>query len=373
MFRHPLMQRLCSRRKVDKFSSYLGARNPFTKVVDPKDHIVWLFDNTAARNPRTGGWEVEFVACYFVKNSGRDLSALVADVAEKLGIGKGDKAEATMTRRLQPFADKILPAHKVNIRVGSHLTRQLGPSLRDGISNDVVQLAGDFREGDTLVGDALNVDCEEMTTFFAEPTGWAIVSDIDDTIKRTMTMDSTGILRTTFVDEPEPIPGMPELYAHLRHALCNPPFWYLSASPYNLYPFLKHFRNAYYPGGTLVLRESSWMSIAGLLRNLTVGTESYKVDRLEKIHAAFPHRRFLLIGDSTQSDPEAYGEVCRRHPEWAVKVFVRRVTDAAVDEKKNAPDRFEKAFEGVPRDRWFVFDDPVELYPIVSALQRTLA
>jgi hypothetical protein len=36
--------------------------------------------------------------------------------------------------------------------------------------------------------------------------------------------------------------------------------------------------------------------------------------------------------------------------------------------KKNDPARFEKAFKGVPKDVWYVFEDPNELYAKVDAL-----
>jgi len=103
---------------------------------------------------------------------------------------------------------------------------------------------------------------------------------------------------------------MPELYAYISSQItAAAPFFYLSASPYNLYPFLREFRHKHYPHGMLVLRDASWMSIPGLLSNLTLGTGEYKVDRMKKIHGWLPRKKMICIGDSTQSDPEAYGEM----------------------------------------------------------------
>jgi phosphatidate phosphatase APP1 len=133
-----------------------------------------------------------------------------------------------------------------------------------------------------------------------------LTQDIDDTIKITMTADGMGIIKSTFVDDPKPLPGMPDFYKLIDSAL-SPAWFYLSASPYNLYPFLHDFRDRYYPSGTIILRDLSWMNIGGLISSLTVNTQSYKEDRLEKIHGWLPKRKFLMIGDSTQKDPEAYG------------------------------------------------------------------
>ena len=103
---------------------------------------------------------------------------------------------------------------------------------------------------------------------------------------------------------------MPELYAYLQNLITPAsPWFYLSASPYNLYPFLSQFREKYYPHGTMILRDASWMNLAGLLSNLTLGTQDYKVDRMTKVNSWLPNRKLILIGDSTQADPEAYGEM----------------------------------------------------------------
>ena len=125
-----------------------------------------------------------------------------------------------------------------------------------------------------------------------------------------MTSDPIGILRSTFLSPPTPVPGMPELYAFIQETITrSAPFFYLSASPYNLYMFLHNYRQKYYPQGTIILRDANWMNLSGLLSNLTLGTEAYKVDRMEKINTWLPKRKMICIGDSTQSDPEAYGEM----------------------------------------------------------------
>lgn len=134
--------------------------------------------------------------------------------------------------------------------------------------------------------------------------------DIDDTVKITTTGDPISIVHETFINEPKPVPGMPELYAEVKSLVPeDTPWFYLSASPYNLYPFLREFREKYLPHGTLILRDFSWKTIAGLLSALTIGTEEYKTDRLKKVNSWLPKRKLIVVGDSTQSDPEAYGEM----------------------------------------------------------------
>ncbi|KAF2204882.1 hypothetical protein GQ43DRAFT_446394 [Delitschia confertaspora ATCC 74209] len=356
----------------DNLSSYLGSRNPFYTTVDPKTDVVWLFDNTAYQN-NFGRWKAEFVAAYFRKDTGKDTSEIVAWISEKVGLAKGDKAEDTIAERVQPLLDSILPAHSVNIDLAGVSTR-LGPSTRDGISSDALTFPGtNYSDKQTLTLKAINADATPSSTIFASPTGWAIISDVDDTIKKTLTADPIGILKTTFVEEPEPIKGMPELYKHMTQALDNPAWFYLSASPYNLYPFLHGFRSLYYPPGTMILREASWMNFAGFFANLNQGTQAYKVDRMRKIHEWLPRRKFICIGDSTQTDPESYGEMYRKHPGWIGAIYIRKVKGVAGmdEEHKNDPDRFRKAFKGVPESVWYVFEDPSELYAKVDALTKS--
>lgn len=357
----------------DNLTSYLGSRNPLYSYVDPKKDTVWLFDNTAFQN-RLGRWKAEYVAAYFVKDSGEDLSQVVSWISDKIGLAKDEKAEATIAKRVQPMLDSILPAHAVTIDIQGMEVR-IGPSGRDGISSDEIAIPGSgYKNGEVITSKALGgVEAMAMKTTFASPKGWAVISDVDDTIKKTLTSDPIGILKTTFAEEPEPIKGMPEFYKHLVQKLDSPPFWYLTASPYNLYPFLREFRDTYYPPGTMILREASWMNLAGFLANLTQGTQAYKVDRIEKIHSWFPKRKFVIIGDSTQSDPEAYGEAYRKFPKWIAAIYIRKVVNVSEmdEDKKNAPERFEKAFEGVPEGVWHVFEDPAELYQKVDALVST--
>ena len=187
-----------------------------------------------------------------------------------------------------------------------------------------------------------------------------------------MTPDPLGILQSTFlVETPEVVQGMPELYSHMATALNQPPFFYLSASPYNLYPFLKRFREAHYPQGTIILRDASWQNlVGGLIASLQRGTKEYKVDRIRKIHSWFPDRKVICIGDSTQTDPEAYGDIAREFKGWVKGVFVRKVSGiAGMDEQtKNSDQRFADAFKGLDGVSTGTFEKPEEVRALVDGI-----
>ena len=82
----------------------------------------------------------------------------------------------------------------------------------------------------------------------------------------------------------------------------------------------------------------------------------YKQPILSGLIAQFPQRRFVLIGDSGEKDPEVYAAVYRVHPQQVAGIYIRDVTGEARD----AP-RYQTAFTGIPADRWTIFTDPATL------------
>lgn len=58
----------------------------------------------------------------------------------------------------------------------------------------------------------------------------------------------------------------------------------------------------------------------------------------------------------------------RSYPGWVELVLIRKVTDIAAIgiESKNEPERFERAFKDVPKDKWHVFEDPTECRSIIQ-------
>ncbi|KAL8876234.1 MAG: hypothetical protein Q9198_005534 [Flavoplaca austrocitrina] len=367
-------------------SSYLGKNNPFAGPVNPKTESVWLFDNTAYRPihpyPHAAQpWQASFSAAFFKTETGKDISKVVADIADKIGLKKEgseeerERGEQTIAKRLQPFADVVAPARWVEVKLPDGKRQRLGPGGRSATSQQIITFPSNHTNGQVVETDAVNAELTPigpMTTTFAEPEGWLVISDVDDTIKVTLTPSPVGILRSTFLSDPEVIASMPPLYTHIQ-SLLNPTWFYLSASPYNLYPFLRTFLHANYPKGTILLRDASWMDLSGFFMSLTMGTEAYKTGEMDKVHSWLPKRKVLCVGDSTQSDPEAYGNIYRKHKGWVKKIFIRKVTDVAemASDEKNSPERFEKAFKDVPKDVWQLFEDPNDLYAAVDALKAT--
>jgi len=348
----------------------IGDLNPLGKNVT-KDDVVWLLDNTAFRTSRLKSWQAEYVAAVFEMDPHCKVTDIVSRIAEQVGLADDAAERETIAERILPFLWDIRMVRIVKVRTeGKDL--KMTPTNVNGISTQVMKIPsadkGTIVQSRAVVPQGVS-GILEANTVYAGPKGWAIISDIDDTIKITTTSSPTGIIQKTFVDEPTPVPGMPELYAQVKTSMPeDTPWFYLSASPYNLYPFLKEFRDKYYPPGTMILRDFSWKTVAGLLSALTMGTEEYKTDRMKKINSWLPERKMIVIGDSTQSDPEAYGEIYRTVPGWIELILIRKVEDVSAIgiADKNNPERFEKAFEGIPREAWHVFTEPSECSRLIQ-------
>jgi phosphatidate phosphatase APP1 len=67
----------------------------------------------------------------------------------------------------------------------------------------------------------------------------------------------------------------------------------------------------------------------------------------------FPSRRFILIGDSGERDPEIYAALARKFPRQVERLHIRGVTGQLAD----AP-RYRKTFDALPAQSWTVFRHP---------------
>ena len=57
-----------------------------------------------------------------------------------------------------------------------------------------------------------------------------------------------------------------------------------------------------------------------------------------------------------------------KYPGFVKLILIRKVTDIAAlgIAEKNEPKRFEKAFSGVPKNVWHVFEKPEECYKLIQ-------
>ena len=186
-----------------------------------------------------------------------------------------------------------------------------------------------------------------------EDTGVSVISDIDDTIKISEVRDKQKLLINTFLREFQPVDGMADAYR--RWAAAGAAFHYVSASPWQLYdPLDDLFKRAGFPQGSVHLKQFRVKDSSFLA--LFADPKGYKGPILAGLLREFPGRRFVLVGDSGELDPEVYGAVYRDFPAQVVAIHIRDVTG----EGRDAP-RYQLAFAEVPADRWAIFTDPATL------------
>jgi hypothetical protein len=190
--------------------------------------------------------------------------------------------------------------------------------------------------------------------FLVAPRGWTIISDIDDTIKVSEVRDSEALLKNTFCRPFKPVDGMAALYqGWQREQGCA--FFYVSGSPWALYQPLQDFlQTNRFPAGVFHLRRFNFGNAT--VFNLFKSPVDYKIREISAILAQFPERQYILVGDSGEMDPEIYGTLAREHADNIRWVFIRDVTGEAA-----TTERYRKAFNKVPPERWRIFREPKEL------------
>jgi phosphatidate phosphatase APP1 len=179
---------------------------------------------------------------------------------------------------------------------------------------------------------------------FMQPEGLSVISDIDDTIKITeIPAGSRIVVRNTFFKEYAAAPRMAEMYEELSEAS----FHYVSGSPWQLYRSLSGFlfsEKAGFPVGTFHMKNArknvftinSWRDLREFVTNENL-TYEQKKNQIRQIMEHFPGRKFILIGDSGERDPEVYRAIIDQYSEQVKKVYIRDV----VNDRELRPERFE--------------------------------
>jgi phosphatidate phosphatase APP1 len=191
-----------------------------------------------------------------------------------------------------------------------------------------------------------------------EPSGLSVISDIDDTIKETNVLDRREMARNTFARPFRAVAEMADLYASwMREAAGGIAFHYVSAGPWQLFEPLEQFRQAGgFPPGSFHLREFSVKRSSAFAS--PDASRAHKLATIERLMKSYPQRRFILVGDSGEQDPEVYGEIARRFPRQIERVLIRDVTGKPTDAA-----RFQRALAGVPAAKQAVFRDARDLMP----------
>jgi len=338
-----------------------GPAVPQERISDLRRDEDLVFYPALAHRVRGGReWECEIRGCVYEPEPRRLAVGLLREALE-LGRVEMTAAEAAIFReRARLFMVDHEGGKRVVARIGE-ADHVFGKSRRDGQFGGVVRLrdAGFRAMGGKQVHFEAVLSADDPRRFpgqvcFVEERGITVVSDIDDTIKISQVRDRAALLRRTFLEPFEPVPGMAQVYrAWARQS--DAQFCYVSASPWQLFVPLSDFaRSNGFPAGAFTLKNFHWQDESFL--KLFESPQRYKPAVIEPLLKRFPRRQFVLVGDSGEQDPEIYASLARRYPAQIVRVLIRDVTDEPA-----AATRYQTAFRGLPRALWQVFRVPQEI------------
>lgn len=191
--------------------------------------------------------------------------------------------------------------------------------------------------------------------YLLDSEGISVISDIDDTIKVSEVHDKMALLKNTFFRPFIPVPKMAEFYQKL--ATREPPvtFHYVSASPWQLYPFFIEFLDTYhFPPGSFHLRFFRWKDEDFF--TLFKSSKSHKIETIESLLHCCPQRRFILVGDSGEQDADIYAMFARKYPERIIHIFIHEVPRKRGDKLD-----YQAVFKGIPTTQWTVFTEAENL------------
>lgn len=162
----------------------------------------------------------------------------------------------------------------------------------------------------------------------APPTAkFGIISDLDDTVISTEVTSKVKMLINTALRNEytrTPFKGVAAFYKALQKGVGgdeNNPIFYVSSSPWNLYPLLSEFlRINRIPLGALFLKDFGNQTIFD-----SGNHAGHKIENIERILSVYPHLPFVLIGDSGEKDPEIYAEIVRKYPNRIRVIYIRNV------------------------------------------------
>lgn len=166
------------------------------------------------------------------------------------------------------------------------------------------------------------------------PTGVSVISDIDDTIKVTeIPAGIQVVLTNTLYRDFAPTTELRGKYESGGDVA----FHYVSGGPWQLYRPLATFLigGRHFPEGSFHMKtlaasiRKPVTSVEHLARFVMPdGTFQHKVTEITRIMERFPGRRFVLIGDSGEMDPEVYRQVQSQFQTQIQEIIIRDLTNA---------------------------------------------
>ena len=339
------------------------------------DETVVLFPSLGHLAPDGETWHVQVHGEVFSQRSGLGLAKrfLLRMLKRAMRAPDSEFGTAIFQQRIARWLASDGRGKKIAIKVGPKVHVLPKKSRRNGHFFGTLQLT----PGDLSVFNATRPANQLLTLDVCGPsgdpllvqgrvhllgqTGVSVISDIDDTIKHSHVACKRTLLRNTFLNRFEPVVGMADAYQ--RWADAGAAFHYVSSCPWQLYrEIADYFSEAGFPAGSFHLR--SFRLRDHLISRLLMMRRSGKAKVIFRILKTFPQRKYILVGDSGEHDPEIYGAAARRFPDQIERILIRRLTS-----KSESLERYQKAFRNVPKNVVQIFTDPGEISPLAESIE----
>lgn len=214
--------------------------------------------------------------------------------------------------------------------------------LTAGNATDVIQKLNVYAAGSDL-GNA--------TAYLVPPTGFTIISDIDDILRVTKIYQPKEGLLNSFARPFTQWMNMPDIYANWSRSIPNAHFHYLTTTPEQATRNYMDFIYKTYPGGSFDTRPLNFSDVEATL--------SIRKFLLEKIFDTFPTRKFILVADTSNSDVmKAYPELATSRPDQVQCIFLRNTS--ATDSGDKFPYNTD-GFKNITQNKYMFFKVPDDL------------
>jgi phosphatidate phosphatase APP1 len=282
---------------------------------------------------------IELLAYRGFGNAGRAI--VYGRVLEKRNVSLSSDSDSTFRNLLNTYrraeADPI-PFARLSLEYASASTALTADD--EGFFNAWIDLAQPLSGNDewkeykvTLVapthpgGPAVSGSGEVLVP--PSTAQFGVISDIDDTVIQSRVSNFLQAARTVMLGNARtrlPFPGVAAFYRALRDGASGDeknPIYFVSSSPWNIYDVIAEFMDIQkIPRGPLVLRD--WD--IGLEMLASSRHADHKSGVIRNIFRLHPTMQFILLGDTSQQDPEIYRRIVAEFPNRVKAIYIRDVT-----------------------------------------------
>lgn len=309
-------------------------------------------------------WKLRVRGCVYEPSTVPGVTRLLR---RWLGVdpdGLDPAARALVARRLAPFLVDKERGKRFHLHLGPH-ERVLGMTRSNGHFDGTFRFTeSEWEQAGLPIAHASSVPVRlrtrrsgrdlSMSVQVVAGGGWSVVTDIDDTVKITDVPNRRETVLNTFARPFRAVEGVAEAFAAWGRDF-DPDWHYVSGGPWQLWAALEEFRSeAGLPVGSWHMQEFRAKDRSAL--RFLGAPVKHKLAEIQQLVRMDPKRRFILVGDSGQGDPEIYAQVAREFPGRIAWIWIRELGDAGAD----AP-RYERAFGNGEVEGWGVYRTGREL------------